>query len=242
VILRSTNIRSALRSRQRGFVLDPYRFAAGGGGATDPLWSFVQLLIQPAGPDASTSFVDQSAAGRTITVNGDAQMDTAQAIYSPASCLLDGSGDYLSVTLSSHNIRTDSCCFETWVRFASGTNGTGFFGSGPNHFYMVIASGNLYIGDGSTNPIGTAHGFSAGTWYHAAYSFDGTTHRYFENGGLVQSSTTLMANRSITAWELGSLVSDGYYLNGWFAPLRITLGHPRYTSAFTPPSGLFPTA
>lgn len=33
MILRSTDIRSALRSRQRGFLLNPYRFGGGGGGS-----------------------------------------------------------------------------------------------------------------------------------------------------------------------------------------------------------------
>jgi hypothetical protein len=45
VILRSTNIRSALRSRQRGFVLDPYRYAASGGGGSARYWQYKGFTV-----------------------------------------------------------------------------------------------------------------------------------------------------------------------------------------------------
>lgn len=212
----------------------------GGGGGTDPNFADVELLLHMDGSDGSTTFTDSSSNGHTVTANGDAQIDTAQSQWGGASGLFDGAGDYLSVTAAGLNIRTDSWTIEFWVRFAGGTNGTGFFGSGANQFYAVIAGGAVYMGDGGSNPIATAHGFSAGTWYHVAFTFDGTTYRYFENGGLVASSTTLLANRSITSWQLGALTNDGYYLNGWLDDYRITFGVARYTAGFTPPAAPFP--
>lgn len=49
MILRSTNVRSALRSRQRGFLLDPYRFEVAGGGGppgtAHRYWRFNGILV-----------------------------------------------------------------------------------------------------------------------------------------------------------------------------------------------------
>jgi hypothetical protein len=44
VISRSTDIRSALRSRQRGFVLDPYRFGSAGGGGGHRHWRVAGIV------------------------------------------------------------------------------------------------------------------------------------------------------------------------------------------------------
>ena len=90
---RSTNIRAALKRRQRGFLLDPYRHTA----ASDPFRANCELLLHCDGADGSTTFTDSSPNAYTVTANGNAQIDTAQSYYGGASALFDGTGDYLSL-------------------------------------------------------------------------------------------------------------------------------------------------
>lgn len=63
--------------------------------------SDTSLLIHCDGADESTSFTDKSSTGHTVTATGDAQVATAQKKFGTGSCLLDGTGDYLS--LADHN-------------------------------------------------------------------------------------------------------------------------------------------
>jgi hypothetical protein len=88
VILRSTNIRSALRSRQRGFLLDPYRFGAGGGSpptfkssaangiGTVANGDFVRLFFLGAGAAAPSA-----PSGWTRIVNTSEANGYAVAVY-----------------------------------------------------------------------------------------------------------------------------------------------------------------
>ncbi|MEJ0012775.1 MAG: hypothetical protein WDM94_09155 [Bauldia sp.] len=63
-----------------------------------------------------TTFVDSSASGRTITANGNAQVDTAQAKFGGASALFDGAGDYLTVPASADfNFGTGDFTVETLI-------------------------------------------------------------------------------------------------------------------------------
>ncbi len=58
----------------------------------DPFSSSVVLLSGFEGTDGSTTFLDESPAGRALTANGNAQIDTAQFKFGASSLLLDGQG------------------------------------------------------------------------------------------------------------------------------------------------------
>ncbi len=62
--------------------------------AADP---FTRLLLHMDGTDGATTFPDSSPSARTVTVNGNAQVDTAQSVFGGASALFDGTGDFLTV-------------------------------------------------------------------------------------------------------------------------------------------------
>lgn len=262
MILRSTDIAAALRDRrshmaprrraprmlQRGFFSLPGGLGinrpAGGGGPPDPDFADVEILIQPNGPDGSTAFVDQSSNARTITPNGNAQMDTGQQLYCPASTMLDGSGDRLTFTTANgFSLRAANWCFEAWIYFDtfSGTAVLISGGASGNGFYILWVAGNIFMGDGATNNIAVANTPATGSWHHWAGTFDNTTYRLFFDGTLLGSSTTLLAATAINNFELGSRTGQGWYTDGWFGPTRLTLGVPRYTAAFTPPTAAFPT-
>lgn len=94
MIDRSTNVRRALRQRQRGFIINPFRFGGGGGGPSDPDWASRVALLHFDGSDGSTTFYDEKLGGNW-TGSGNAQIDTAQSRYGGASLLLDGTGDWV---------------------------------------------------------------------------------------------------------------------------------------------------
>ena len=66
MILRSTNVRAALRRRQRGFLLNPYRF---GGPSGDPHWAHVVMLLRGEGTDGSGIVYDEVSASNLKTTN-----------------------------------------------------------------------------------------------------------------------------------------------------------------------------
>ena len=65
------------------------------GSATDPYSANVALLLRMDGANGSTVFTD--ATGKTVIVNGNAQMTTAQSKSGGASAYFDGAGDFLQV-------------------------------------------------------------------------------------------------------------------------------------------------
>jgi hypothetical protein len=85
---------------------------------SDKHFSNVVLLVGFEGVDGSTSFVDESPSGHTLTAVGNAQVDTAQSRFGASSGLFDGNGDYISV-LDSNDFSFGAGDFtiETRVRF-----------------------------------------------------------------------------------------------------------------------------
>ena len=76
------------------------------------------LLLHCDGTDGSTSFIDSSSSGHTVTAVGNAQIDTAQYKFGGASALFDGSGDYLTVPDSSDfNFGANPVTIDFWVKF-----------------------------------------------------------------------------------------------------------------------------
>jgi hypothetical protein len=88
------------------------------GGGID---SNVKLMLHCNGADASTTFTDESpTTPLTVTARGDAQIDTSQSVFGAASCLLDGTSDYLEINDDADlYFGTSQLCLEFRVRFAA---------------------------------------------------------------------------------------------------------------------------
>lgn len=56
----------------------------------------MMLLLHFDGTDGSNTFVDSSLQRRTLTANGNVQIDTAQSKFGGASALFDGTGDFIT--------------------------------------------------------------------------------------------------------------------------------------------------
>jgi hypothetical protein len=99
-------------------LLVPALLGGSGSPASDPYWSNVSLLTHCNGTDASTAFIDETA--KTITANGNAQIDTAFSQFGGASALFDGTGDYLSLAKNTgFEFGTGDFTIELFVRITS---------------------------------------------------------------------------------------------------------------------------
>lgn len=212
------------------------------GNTRTPYDDYTKLLMYFEGADGSTTFTDQT--GKTVTGSGNAQIDTAQYRVGSASLLLDGTGDYLTVTDASSelDIGTQSFTFECWIRL-NAVGATRYIADFRQATATDVAP-MLYIH--STNKIRYASAnvtvitgttaLTTGQWYHVAVSKSGTSTRLFLNG--VQEGSTYTDNNNyiaITSFKLGSIY-DGLsaWHNGWIDDLRVSVGIARYTSNFIP--------
>ena len=217
---------------------------------------YTKLLLHCDGADTSTTFTDSAAgsAAKTVTANGNAQVDTAQSKFGGASCLLDGTGDYLSIpTSTDFDFAAGDFTIDFWVRpnALSGHNGLVSINN------AALTSGGWFIEfdnagapaaplrayftytDSTTSDTFATGGFSTGTWYHIAIVRSGSNFYMFVDG--VQRGTWSSA-KTVKDAPNGMVVGRGYtdsnssYTNGWIEELRITKGIARWTAAFTPPT------
>lgn len=228
----------------------------GGGGPTDPNFASVSLLLHMDGSDGSTTFTDNSPSPRTMTANGNAQIDTAQSKFGGASGLFDGSGDWVSTPANAaFNFGTGDFTIECWARPATVTSRmiiSGQINSATTELstsviFEITAAGFLrsYAFSGTTliwNITGTT-ALSSNTWYHFAVCRSGTTVRIFVDGVIDGTATSVSAavNSSSTTFSVGRGGEfNNLYWNGHLDDFRVTKGVARYTANFTPPSAAFP--
>jgi len=152
--------------------------------------AYNQLLIHADGVDASTSFIDSSNFNRTVTANGNAQIDTAQSKFGGASALFDGSGDYLSVPESSDfDIGTNDFTIDFWIRFSSLAGIQGICGQydGVAGWRLTQNGSNqlqFRLGDGLSDDTALWNGFSLSinTWYNIRITRTGNIWRAYKDG------------------------------------------------------------
>lgn len=252
MISRSTDIGAALRSRQRGFLLNPFRFP----GPQDPEFGSVALSLHMNGTNASTTFVDSSSYGRAVTAVGNAQISTTQSKFGGASGLFDGTGDYLSIADADvFNLGGQDFTIETWVRLNAAAGAQGAYMIGQINSSFGVASGSFFLGlsdasrpsgllasGGSLIVVAATTALSTGVWYHVAFTREGSALRMFVNGTLettvTNSASVNNSSELISVGRPGSF--DGAYLNGYLDDLRMTIGVARYTANFSVPTAQFP--
>ena len=203
------------------------------------------------GTDGSTTFTDNSTTGHTVTVNGSAQVDTAQSKFGGASALFAGGSDYLSVADSDeHEFGTGDFTIECWIRPASFSGDDIImrkYGSWATDvdWYFATRAGtpNIVIfrgGDSVPIALEGNTGISANTWYHVAVSrVSGTTRMFID--GVLQSEThtgSVDLSGSASALFIGGDSIEPY--SGHIDDIRITKGVGRYTESFTVPSVQYP--
>lgn len=231
--------------------------------AGDEHYDKVVLLVRANGSDGSTTFTDESPSPKTITANGNAQIDTAVKKYGSGSLLLDGNGDWLSLADSAAwTFGTGDFTVETWAYFlANPASSSGDFGycligqtavSNASRGWMLFIAGSslsscavrgvVYSGSTEYKAEGTGRNLSLNTWYHLAMCRDGNTLRMYLGGvqiGTV-SITGVTVNDSAQPLMIGRFNDSGYtyYVNGHMDDICVTKGVCRYPggTTFTPPA------
>jgi len=211
------------------------------------------LLIHSDTTDGSTTFVDSSQFGRTITVGGNAQHDTAQNVLSTASSiLLDGTGDYLTVPDSTDwNFGTSAFTLDWHFRSAGITSTQAMVKKGNAstwsgiQWISWIASSKLYFqvsNNGSTGITltGTTT-LSSNTWYHVALVRKANVFTLFLNGtsevSTTSSLTMLDSSHPVSIGIASDLSSRAF--NGHLSEIRISRV-ARWDANFTPPTSPYP--
>jgi len=200
------------------------------------------LLLHCDGSDGSTTFIDSSSNGYTVTAVGNAQIDTAQKQFGTGSALFDGVGDSLTVPASDEWVfGTGDFTVELWYRPTVATGSQEYIGTGDNAgapaqswvfvrqnagFLRFIINPGQYAGGSWTG--------TPGTWHHLAASRQGTSLRVFVDGTQLGGTGTVSnpANANSTLYVGGKI----NYVNGHIDEVRIVKGEALYTANFTPPT------
>lgn len=250
MIVRDTNIQSTLRSRQRGFLLNPFRFSSGGGAPVDPHWANVVLLL----PCNDT--LDRSSYGRTMSITSGASITSANQLFGQDTLLVPGEGQGLLTTGSEMVMDTDFTIeFHVCVLDAGGAYGAVIAsrnasnGPGSDLIYRGT-NGCLYLSGWTSNTGGggnTTNAVSNLVWHHVAFGRQGTVLRSHVDGVFQSSSFGSGAYNyaSNGGTSIGRNAWDGGngYVNAQIANVRVTKGVCRYPEAnITPPSGPYPTS
>ena len=238
-------------------IVNPYLASGGGGAYDDPEFANVVLLLDmETGADGSTTFIDRSASPRTVTANGNAQVDTGLFKYDTRSCLLDGSGDYLSCDdTPDFNIGTSDFTVELWAYMTAQTSEQAIIclrltGDGDTLYLYRERSthgtdpNKLRLSDSTATRCTGNSALSNSTWVHIAWCRISGVHKLFV-GGTLQTATwssggSPAGSYDPTAIRIGMHPLGVQPMNGSVDEVRITNGVARYTANFTPPAAGFP--
>tara|TARA_R110002020_G_scaffold397165_1_gene607278 strand:+ start:1149 stop:2675 length:1527 start_codon:yes stop_codon:yes gene_type:complete len=202
------------------------------GGAID---SNTLLLVQSDTTDGSTTITDTSSNGRTVTINGNTQHDTAQKKFAASSILFDGTGDYLELAdnsdwnLNGHGAST----VDFWIRTSGSSFGVLSHNTGDpvNNWDLYLnGSGQLQSlaysasgGNGAVN-VRSNTALNNSAWHHCVYSWDGSTVKIGIDGSWENSQNETAPFQDIaTTLKIGKAVSPGSNtFNGHMEEIRIS--------------------
>jgi hypothetical protein len=220
--------------------------------------SYTSLLIQSNTTNGSTTFVDSSSNGHTLTVAGNTQHSTTQTKFGTSTIYFDGTGDYLKAPLdSSFQFGTGEFTIDFWF-YQTTDPGSGLY---DNFFHTASADGRgigliwglqaapnnrmqLQMGTGSgwEHPIPYLTGttYQKNTWYHVAVLRTGTTMKVFIEGvekySATRSSDYDASHDGFWVGAWGAVPPGGGLMTGYMDEFRVSKGIARWTSNFTPPT------
>lgn len=233
-----------------------------GGGASDPFWSNVSLLML-----ADSGFVDLSPQAFTVNTAGGITTSPSAPIVGASSYLTDrvSTEDGLRVihgANNSLNFGTADFTLEMWVKrtetAGSGTRNRYFItnydsatiGAGDFAWYLNLNTGTggslLFLGSTGTNVLSLPNQLPAlDVWSHEALVRQSGTYRWYRNGSQIGSTTT-GGTANISSTETTLFYSPYFAANnfeGFENAMRITTGVCRYPNgtSFAPPT-VFPTS
>jgi len=219
-----------------------------GASITTPTAAFVNdddtyVLMHANGTDGSTAFTDDAGVRASIGVSslGDAEIDTAQSKFGGSSAYFNGStstDQRVYAYDATGTIGSGDYTVETWFRAESWLAPSAITYITSSLAFYVRYSGGVaniayYRGSGTWGTTSLA----LNTWYHLAWSREGSTVRAFVNGNLeftLTSETIVLGSDPL----LGCKAANNQDMDGWLDSYRIS-DVARYTSAFTAPTTEF---
>lgn len=190
-------------------------------------------------PSAGTSWNDLSGNSNTGTLVNGVEPVKQNSI------VLDGSGDFLTLTNLSATYLSTDFCIESWVYVTSQVSQT-LFNTIPHQSFDInlnrAGSGQtaLFIGNGSawqTLDFRSSGTLTANQWHHIAVTRNSNVITIWHNGVSQGSTSAFMPTGFGTTAYIGTFNgSTGENVNGKLYGYRIVSGSPVYTQNFTPPA------
>ena len=221
--------------------------------------ALISLLLHFDGSDGATTTTDDGPDERTITLAGNAQLDTAQKKFGTASLLLDGNGDLASAADDGDfDFGSGDFTVEGFFRISSLGNNA-FFSHWENgdatgqSFYLVHFNGSNTLRFAyrlTTGIVESSYTWepSADTFYHIAVVRNGTYLKVYIDGVAVisdsVSTTSLIASEDpfrIGAFNDATTASPTleWEFAGHVDEVRVTKGQARYIANFVPTTSAF---
>ena len=214
-------------------VVSPTGVSSGAGAVGDvTITTGTGVTVSPTGLEAF-----MPVGGSAFSVDGDAQLSTAQKKFGTASLLLDGTDDFVesdeSIDLSSTDFTVDM-----WV-YADNVSGyKGLWQTGTSSLlraYLIGDKVRLSVGP-STIIFTSTTGITASTWTMISIERDGNDHRLYINGTLEETGST--GNRPDTGTFSIGKNSFGDF-DGYIDEVRLSSVARYEGTSFTEPTSEF---
>jgi hypothetical protein len=173
--------------------------------------------------DANVDVLNPSEGGNGFSVNGDAQLSTAEKQFGTASLLVDGTGDYVNASGTVDGLDGGAFTIEFWWYASDAITQTGILWDGRNAsgdgYSIGIDNGNLIIYEDGAQLSSSSGLFSNNTWMHLAFARDASnngalwsrgTRRNAIGGGLVNNNNS---NRTFIGADLNGANAVSAYID-----------------------------
>lgn len=200
---------------------------------------------------------EAAGSGKNIVKIGNGPtVSNTQRKFTTSSAILfnnSSSGDYLYQDLG-EAVGTKDWTVEAWV-YPTATNGSGVIQISPTSGTGLLSLGSSgSIGFGQQNGywrVYTTGGWpvtgylqsstavTINAWYHVASVRTGGNTKLYLNGTEIATRADTYDYSTTRYMALGCVFANNYVWPGYVQDYRITIGHARYTSNFTPPTEEF---
>lgn len=200
----------------------------------DPYWDSCVLALRCDGANGSTTFTDLSPAARgNATVNGNAQVSTAQSKFYGSSLALDGTGDFLSYADSADlDFGARDFTLYAWVYHTTAGVANVFRKSGTSgdFAWQLTMSASTYSLDISSSGSGFAFSLSfgavaTGTWQQVVATRSGSQFTGYVNGVAAATTTnSLTIYDAPTTLCIGNNAAGSAGINGYMNDAQVYTG------------------
>ena len=223
----------------------PFQFATAPPPGGDPDFASVVLLLPCDGTNGSTTFIDASSYGHTVTPSGNTQITTTNPKFGTGAALFDGSGDHMAIAHNpAFNFGTGDFTIEFHARWTSKANFQALYAMGLGAGSVLIRTGDgnglfsIAIGGGvPTTEAGTQP--DVNVWYHYAFIRSAGNMRIFRDGVQRASNTNSGSVSQTATIQIGSTGVAAVF-NGRVDNFRVTA--IARDPADLPPAEAYPTS